>query len=340
MDCGTAFYACDYKNGARRCSECQHKRGVGAARRYAAKNRGMAFIDSLLKQQDRLRKEVSIAAGSPRNYLGLAAQKDHWYPPQARAEAIAHELGVDFSELRSYLDGTHEDYRRKIWPLRASAYTLADTADREAGHGPVYTTQVHAAVEAGDGEVLRALRDRLRTLPRKTHPNNDGGAKNLKGKPRPREVVDRYAASNKARWARMTPDERRVATAHLQTAPMRIKRTIKSICACKGHRYVQKKFRHYVQWAVEKYGDQNITMELAEYIIKDALKPAKKRGRTADWDHPHICTLPYSVSWEEIAEAQRGDRQLASSGRVAHNVFHRIAVGRCQGMAGRPLAAV
>lgn len=341
VDCGTPFYACDYEQGARRCPECQRKRGVGSPKRYAAKNRGMAFIDNLLKQQGRLRKEVSKAIGAHPNYLGLAAQRGHWYPPQAIAEAIAHELGVAFSDLRGYLDGTLEDYFREIWPIRASAYALADDADRAAGHGPVYRDQVRGAVEAGDEGVLRALRDRLRTLPRKTHPNNDGGAKNLKGKPRPREVVDRYAASNKARWARMTPDERRVATAHLQTAPMRIKRVIKSICTSKGPGYIQEKFKYYVQWAIDRYGSEGITVGLAEHIIRDALKPSKKRGRTPDWNHPHICTLPISVSWEEVATILRGDPELARTCRVAHTTFHKgTGVAKCQGMAGRPNRAV
>ena len=323
--CGKLFSG--YRFGVRRCPGCRQRRGAGRDRQHAARNRGMAFVDGCLPQLGISRAEFSTAIGAHNSYLVFSAQKEHWYPSTKRVRLMAAVLGIAVEELLRHLDGTHEDWVREIWPLRARLYTLADAADRAAGHGPVYRRWARAAVESGDTEHLEGLKDKLLDLPRKGHAR---GESPLKGRPKSPDAVRRMAAAQRARWAQLTPEER--AQSPLIVAGQSFVKSVAGRGRLSLFAYLRRtphptegELREWAQ-DVGRRLRSSAAAVLAEWrpILREHSLPLGGRGPSASLDHPTICQTRNSDrerTWREIAvELNHGD---PNGLRLAHRNWHR-----------------
>ena len=272
VECGQPFYECDYKNGARRCKPCQRRRGPGNQRRHAAKNQGALFIDGLLRQQGRSRKEFSLTLGLHPNSFGGRCQQDNWHPPEAMVQRMAAELGVTDQELLRYMDGTLEEYRREVSPLVHRVYRLAENADRAAGHGDVYKAEAQQVVLSGGKTELVAFEARLNDLPRRMNlATTNAAAAQARGKSRPASVGRKIAAAKRPYFAALSAEEKKQLASHLHTPEVFIRAFARHMIALGLGPAVRANLGKHVGRYVDRYAKDGLTPQVARYMILEGL---------------------------------------------------------------------
>lgn len=306
-DCNQTIYKSDWKKGARRCPDCQRKRGRGAPQRRSPRNPLAQYLLSRMKQRGMNGHQLSLGVGRNGDWFGTAMRRETWRPARANLKAVARLLDDDVDNLIRVAGGTREAFLQ-LQGKRVQILRLATQIDRTGGDGHECYETIRPIIEASDAnETLDHIRDTL--LAEQRTPNPEGlrkGAAKLRGRTRPAEVGAKITESKRRSWQALSPDERRKRTTHLQAAATRIRSGI----ARYGHDRVIANLDTYIEQAAAY---TQLPVAAARVIVRDVVG-LSQGGRPSKHPHPEIC------------EARRGHAtwtELGGDGtRIAHQRWH------------------